>query len=101
MEALRAGRPLERILIAQGAGGIVIPERRSASIPDVVAKAAGGALESLPVARVVNINRALEDLKERGYWVYGLDERGTESYDRLEYAAPTALVLGGEGKGLH
>ena len=53
---------------------------------DVVAKAAAGALEHLPVVRVTNINRALEDLKERGFWIYGLDERGTEAYDQVDYA---------------
>ena len=61
---------------AAGAGSIIIPERRAASVTDVVAKAAAGALEYLPVARVTNINRALEELKERGFWIYGLDERG-------------------------
>ena len=86
---------------AAGSSGIVIPERRAAGVTDVVAKAAAGALEHLPVIRVTNINRALEDLKKRGYWIYGLDERGTEDYHRVEYAAPTALVLGAEGKGLH
>jgi len=86
---------------AAGAGGIIIPERRAASLTDVASKAAAGAAEHLPVTRVTNINRALEDLKQRGYWIYGLDERGTESYDRVEYALPTAIVLGGEGKGLH
>jgi 23S rRNA (guanosine2251-2'-O)-methyltransferase len=86
---------------AAGAGGIIIPERRAASLTDVASKAAAGAAEHLPVTRVTNINRALEDLKQRGYWIYGLDERGTESYDRIEYALPTAIVLGGEGKGLH
>jgi len=86
---------------AAGAGSIVIPERRAAGITDVAGKAAAGALEHLPVARVTNINRALDDLKKRGFWIYGLDERGSETYDRVEYAAPTALVFGGEGKGLH
>lgn len=86
---------------AAGAGAVVIPERRAASVTDVVAKAAAGALEYLPIVRVTNVNRALEDLKEKGYWIYGLDERGTEAYDRIEYATPTAMVLGGEGKGLH
>jgi 23S rRNA (guanosine2251-2'-O)-methyltransferase len=86
---------------AAGAGAIIIPERRAASVTDVVAKAAAGALEYLPIVRVTNINRALEDLKEKQYWIYGLDERATERYDQVEYAAPTALVLGGEGKGLH
>jgi 23S rRNA (guanosine2251-2'-O)-methyltransferase len=86
---------------AAGAGSIVIPERRAVGITDVAAKAAAGALEHLPVVRVTNINRALEDLKKRGFWIYGLDERGTTDYDRADYAHPTAFVLGGEGKGLH
>jgi 23S rRNA (guanosine2251-2'-O)-methyltransferase len=86
---------------AAGAAGIVTPERRAAGLTDVVAKAAAGALEYLPVARAGNINRALESLKERGYWIYGLDERGDQEYDRVEYNSPTALVFGGEGKGLH
>jgi 23S rRNA (guanosine2251-2'-O)-methyltransferase len=86
---------------AAGAAGVVIPERRAASLTDVVAKAAAGALEHLSVVRVTNTNRALEELKERAYWIYGLDERGTEDYDRAEYSEPTALVLGAEGKGLH
>ncbi|HWB86143.1 MAG TPA: 23S rRNA (guanosine(2251)-2'-O)-methyltransferase RlmB [Bryobacteraceae bacterium] len=86
---------------AAGAGAVIIPERRAASVTDVAAKAAAGALEHLPVVRVTNINRSLEDLKKRGYWIYGLDERGAEDYTRVEYAEPTVLVLGGEGKGLH
>ncbi len=86
---------------AAGAGAVIIPERRAASLTDVVAKAAAGALEHLPVARVTNINRALEELKRDGHWIYGLDERGTEDYDRIDYAAKSVLVLGGEGKGLH
>ncbi len=86
---------------AAGAGGIVIPERRAVGLTDVVAKAAAGALEYLPVARATNINRALEQLKELGYWIYGLDERGPADYDAVDYHVPTALVFGGEGKGLH
>jgi 23S rRNA (guanosine2251-2'-O)-methyltransferase len=86
---------------AAGAGAVIIPERRAASLTDVVAKAAAGALEHLPVSRVTNINRTLEELKKGGHWIYGLDERGTESYDQIDYAAKCVLVLGGEGKGLH
>jgi 23S rRNA (guanosine2251-2'-O)-methyltransferase len=86
---------------AAGAGAVMIPERRAAGLNETVAKAAAGALEHLPIVRVVNINRAIEDLKEKGYWIYGLDERGQERYDRIDYANPAALVLGGEGKGLH
>ena len=86
---------------AAGAAAIVIPERRAAPLTETAAKAAAGALAYLPVVRVTNVNKALEDLKERGYWIYGLDERGKEAYDQVEFATPTAIVLGGEGKGLH
>jgi len=86
---------------AAGAGAVVIPERRAATLTDVVAKAAAGALEYLPVTKVTNINRTLEELKGRGFWIYGLDESGAQTYDRAEFATPTALVFGGEGQGLH
>ena len=86
---------------AAGAGAVIIPERRAVGLTDVVAKAAAGAIEYLPVVRATNINRTLEELKSRGYWIYGLDERGVEDYARVEYNTPTTLVFGGEGKGLH
>jgi 23S rRNA (guanosine2251-2'-O)-methyltransferase len=86
---------------AAGAAAVVIPERRAAGLTDTVSRTSAGALAYLPVVRVTNISRSLEALKEGGYWIYGLDERGTESYDKIEYTAPTALVLGAEGKGLH
>jgi 23S rRNA (guanosine2251-2'-O)-methyltransferase len=86
---------------AAGAAAVVIPERRAVGLTETVARTASGALAYLPVVRVTNISRALEELKERGYWIYGLDERGGQSYDRVEFTAPTALVLGGEGRGLH
>jgi 23S rRNA (guanosine2251-2'-O)-methyltransferase len=86
---------------AAGASAIVIPERRAAGLTEVVARAAAGALAYVPVVRVTNINRSLESLKENGYWIYGLDERGEHIYDQVNFTAPTAIVLGGEGKGLH
>jgi 23S rRNA (guanosine2251-2'-O)-methyltransferase len=86
---------------AAGAAAAVIPERRAAGLTEVVAKAAAGAIEYLPVVRVGNINRALENLKSRGFWIYGLDERGARLYSAAAYNVPTAFVLGGEGKGLH
>jgi 23S rRNA (guanosine2251-2'-O)-methyltransferase len=86
---------------AAGAAAIVIPERRAVGLTETVARAASGALAYLPVVRVVNIRHALTDLKERGYWIYGLDERGEHEYDRVELTTPTAIVLGGEGRGLH
>jgi 23S rRNA (guanosine2251-2'-O)-methyltransferase len=55
----------------------------------------------VPVVRVGNITRALQDLKKRGFWIYALDERGTESYDTVAFATPTVIVLGAEGKGVH
>lgn len=84
-----------------GADGVVIPERRAAGITGTVVKASAGASEHLSVCRVVNIARSLEDLKERNVWVVGLDERGSQSYDELDYNMDCALVLGAEGKGLH
>ena len=86
---------------AAGADALVIPERRAAGLTETVAKAAAGALEHLPIVRVGNLNRALDEIKVRGFWIYGVDERGTEDYDQVEYAAPAALVLGGEGRGIH
>jgi 23S rRNA (guanosine2251-2'-O)-methyltransferase len=86
---------------AAGASAIVIPERRAAGLTEVVERAAAGALTYLPVVRVVNINRALDELKEHRYWIYGLDESGGHEYDKVEYTSPSAIVLGAEGRGLH
>jgi len=86
---------------AAGADGVVIPERRAAGITGTVAKASAGASEYLPVAKVTNISRTLEDLKAKGLWIAGLDERGPQSYDRVDYKLDCAVVLGAEGKGLH
>ena len=86
---------------AAGAAAVVIPERRAAGLTETVGRAAAGALAYLPVVRVVNINRALDDLKDHGYWIYGLDERGTHSYEKVEFTKPSAIVLGAEGHGLH
>ena len=86
---------------AAGAAAVLIPERRAVGVTEVAAKAAAGALEYLPVVRVGNVNRALEILKERGFWIYGFDERGRSIYDETDFASPAVFVLGGEGKGLH
>lgn len=86
---------------ATGADGVVIPERRAAGITGTVAKASAGASEHLPVAKVTNISRSLEELKAKGLWIVGLDERGTQSYDAVDYNMNCAVVLGAEGKGLH
>src|SRR6202045_581647 len=86
---------------AAGANGIVIPERRSASVTGTVTKVSAGASEHMPIAKVTNIARIIEELKEQNVWTVGLDERAKQSYDPLHHNMDCALVLGGEGKGLH
>jgi 23S rRNA (guanosine2251-2'-O)-methyltransferase len=86
---------------AAGANGVVIPERRAATVTGTVTKASAGASEHLPIAKVTNIARSVEELKENNIWTVGLDERGAKTYDALDYKMDCALVLGGEGKGLH
>jgi len=86
---------------AAGASAVLIPERRAAGLNETVAKAAAGALEHLPVVRIGNVNQALEELKTRGFWIYGLDERASQLHTEIDYARPTVFVLGGEGHGLH
>lgn len=89
--------------VADGAGvdGIVLTERRSAPLSPVAIKASAGAAEHLRIARVVNLVRALEELKGRNLWIIGLDERGTTNYDRFDFTGDCVLVLGREGAGLH
>jgi|SRR5215813_5142665 len=84
-----------------GADGVIIPERRAVGLTGTVVKASAGASEHLPIARVTNISRMLEELKDRNLWTVGLDERSTQSYDELDYNMNCAIVLGAEGKGLH
>jgi 23S rRNA (guanosine2251-2'-O)-methyltransferase len=90
-----------RTALAAGAHGVVIPERRAAGLTDTVARASAGALAHLAVAKVTNLVRTMEELKEAGYWLIGLDERGDKNYTDVDYTSPTGIVLGGEGKGLH
>lgn len=85
---------------AAGAQGVVIGKRRQAQITDVVAKAAAGALESLPVARVANVAQALERLKQAGYWIVGADVQARATYTEIDYRGATALVIGSEGQGM-
>src|ERR1700720_3313496 len=90
-----------RTSLAAGAHGVVIPERRAAGLTDTVARASAGALSHLQVAKVTNLVRTMEELKEAGYWLVGLDERGDKNYTEVDYTSSTGIVLGGEGKGLH
>ena len=90
-----------RTALAAGAHGVVIPERRAAGLTDAVARSSAGALAHLPVGKVTNLVRAMEALKEAGYWLVGLDERADQRYTEVDYTSPVGIVLGGEGQGLH
>ena len=85
---------------ALGAHGVVLPQRRSAGLTGSVAKVAAGALEHLPVARVVNLNRSLETLKSSGYRVIGLAEEGDLTLEEVDLDGPLVFVTGSEGQGL-
>ncbi len=86
---------------AAGVDGVILPERRTASVTPVVAKTSAGASEHVRIARVPNLVRALEQLKQRNVWIVGLDERGTADYTEFDWTGSCALVLGREGAGLH
>jgi len=90
-----------RTALAAGAYGVVIPERRAAGLTDTVARASAGALAHLPVVKVTNLARAMEELKEAGYWLVGLDEHADKTYTEVDYRSPVGIVLGSEGQGLH
>ena len=83
-----------------GVHGVIIPERRAAGLTETVAKAAAGALEYVPVVKVVNIVNTLEDLKKAGVWITGAEAGGDMVYWDADFVRPTAIVLGGEGKGV-
>jgi 23S rRNA (guanosine2251-2'-O)-methyltransferase len=86
---------------AAGVDGVVIPERRAVGVNATVVKASAGASEHVPVAKVTNISRTIEELKSNNIWVVGLDERGTKFYDEIDYKMDCAVVLGAEGQGVH
>jgi 23S rRNA (guanosine2251-2'-O)-methyltransferase len=85
---------------AIGAQGLVIPQRRAAGITSTVMKVAAGALETFPVARVINFSRALEELKAAGFWVYGTALEAEQSIQTVKFSGPIVLVVGSEGEGL-
>jgi len=86
---------------AAGAGAVIIPERRAVGLTDTVAKAAAGALEYLPIVRAGNVNQTLRSLKDMGYFIYGIDERGETDYNQVDWSEHSVVVMGAEGKGLH
>lgn len=85
---------------AMGAQGLVLPQRRSAGVTSTVMKVAAGALENFPIARVVNLSRALEELKEAGYWIYGAASDAAQPVHKASFTHPSVVVVGAEGSGL-
>jgi 23S rRNA (guanosine2251-2'-O)-methyltransferase len=85
---------------AAGASGVVIPERRSASVTAAACKASAGAVEHLPVARVRNLADWLADAKKAGAWIYGADADGETPHTQADLTGKAVLVLGSEGRGL-
>lgn len=83
-----------------GAEGIIIPKRRSASVDAVVHKASAGAASHLPVARVSNLNFVLEELKKRGYWIYGADAHNASDLAGVDFSPASVIVIGSEDQGL-
>ena len=89
-----------RTVDAVGANGVVRQTRHAARLDGAAAKASAGAVAHVKVASVVNIARAVGELKDAGVWTIGLDAEGPESYDQIDFTMPSALVLGAEGQGL-
>jgi 23S rRNA (guanosine2251-2'-O)-methyltransferase len=88
-----------RVADAAGASGVVIPKDRAAGVTAAAAKASAGASEHVPVARVTNLRRAVDQMQRAGLWVYAAEVRGTP-YGDLDLTGPTGLVLGSEGRGV-
>lgn len=91
---------LLRTADAAGVHGVIIPERRAVGLTETVAKVSAGAVEYVPVARVTNLARTLDELKEQGLWVVGTHQDAPELYHQARLTGPLAVVIGSEGKGI-
>ena len=89
-----------RSAAAFGVAGLIVTDRHAPADTGVLAKAASGALEIVPMVRAINLARTLEQLKEAGFWLYGLDERGDAAIVDIDLGGRAAIVLGAEGEGL-
>ncbi|HEX8639137.1 MAG TPA: 23S rRNA (guanosine(2251)-2'-O)-methyltransferase RlmB [Pyrinomonadaceae bacterium] len=90
-----------RTVEGAGADGVFIPERRAVGLTETVAKSSAGAVEYVKVAKVANVNRLIDELKERNIWTIGTSAEAEKDYTDWDWTQASALVLGGEGKGLH
>jgi 23S rRNA (guanosine2251-2'-O)-methyltransferase len=91
---------LVRTAECAGAHGVVLPKHHAATVTSTVVKASAGATEHMPMAEVTNVVTTIEQLKEEGYWIVGLDAAGKKEYTAVDYRDPVALVVGNEGKGI-
>jgi len=91
---------LVRTAECAGVHGVIIPKHHSASVTSAVAKASAGAVEHMAIAEVTNIVNTIKALKEKGYWIIGLESTGIRLYTEADYRTPTAIVVGSEGKGI-
>ncbi len=85
---------------AAGVHGVIIPKRRAVGLTMTVAKTSAGAIEYVPVAKVTNMNRTAEELKERGIWLVATAGEAKQSFDQVNYDMPIAVVIGNEGQGI-
>jgi 23S rRNA (guanosine2251-2'-O)-methyltransferase len=85
---------------AAAVDGVIIPERRAVGLTATVAKASAGAIEHLPLARVVNLSHTIERLKNENFWIYALDVKGDKNFLHVDYRGAVALVIGSEGRGV-
>lgn len=85
---------------AAGADGVIIPKRRAVGLTGTVAKTSAGAIEYVPVVRVTNLTRTLQQLKQQGFWVTGAEAEADQSYTEVDFTEPTVVVIGSEGRGI-
>lgn len=83
-----------------GCHGLIIPKRRAVAVTEIVAKVSCGATEHLAIARVNNINDAIDELKEKGLWIYGTDGSAKDLYYEQDMTGPVAIIIGSEGRGM-
>ncbi|MBE6091444.1 MAG: 23S rRNA (guanosine(2251)-2'-O)-methyltransferase RlmB [Clostridium beijerinckii] len=83
-----------------GVHGIILPKRRSASVSTTVYKSSVGAIEHVKIAKVTNLNSIIEELKEKGIWIYGADIRAEEYSYQVDFGGPCAVIIGNEGRGI-
>ena len=85
---------------AAGVDGIIIPKDRSVSVNSTVMKTSAGALNNMKICMVTNLNRCIDELKDKGIWIVGTDMTDSVSYDSIDYDMPVAIIIGSEGFGI-